>query len=221
MNDIWTDVEPVNPYGHEKTGFETQKPLSLYERIIKASSNKGDIVLDPFAGCATTCVAAERLERQWVGIDIWRGAHEVVLDRFVKEGLSVKGKKRGLFSFGEVYYRTDLPVRTDDGEESVPFLRVKKRIKEPEGKRWTRKACLEYLLDQYGSKCQGCDRVFDDPRYLDVDHNAPRSTGGINHITNRILLCGPCNRLKSDKWTLKGLRTENKRLGYMTSDETR
>ena len=54
----------------ESTGYPTQKPLALYERIIKASSNPGDVVLDPFAGCATTCVAAERLGRQWIGIDL-------------------------------------------------------------------------------------------------------------------------------------------------------
>ena len=56
--------------GNEKTGYATQKPLALYERIIKASSNPGDVVLDIFAGCATTAVAAERLERQWLACDI-------------------------------------------------------------------------------------------------------------------------------------------------------
>ena len=60
VNSIWTDVEPVNPISEEKTGYPTQKPLALLDRIIKASSNEGDVVLDPFAGCATACVAAER-----------------------------------------------------------------------------------------------------------------------------------------------------------------
>ncbi len=55
----------------QRTGYPTQKPLALYERIIEASSNEGDIVLDPFCGCATTPIAAERLKRQWVGMDIW------------------------------------------------------------------------------------------------------------------------------------------------------
>ena len=71
------------------------------------------------------------------------------------------------------------------------------------------------LLLQYGPKCQGCDRVFDDPRYLELDYNTPRSGGGLNHITNRILLCGPCNRLKSNQYTLSGLRRRNHQLGYM------
>ena len=86
VEDYWTDI-PSLSVSSERMGYPTQKPLALYERIIKASSNKGDIVLDPFAGCATTCVAAELLDRQWVGIDIWPKAHEVVVARLQKEGL--------------------------------------------------------------------------------------------------------------------------------------
>ena len=52
-----------------------------------------------------------------------------------------------------------------------------------------------------------CDRLFDDPSYLELIHNTPRSDGGLNHISNRVLLCGPCNRLKSNKYTLSGLRS--------------
>ena len=73
----------------ERTGYPTQKPLALYELIIKASSSPGDWVLDPFAGCATTCVAAERLGRKWIGMDIWEGAHQIVLDRLAAEKLAV------------------------------------------------------------------------------------------------------------------------------------
>ena len=68
MNDVWTDM-PIAA-GKERIGYPTQKPLALLERIIKASSDEGDMVLDPFCGCATACVAAERLNRQWVGIDL-------------------------------------------------------------------------------------------------------------------------------------------------------
>ena len=68
-------------------GYPTQKPLALYERIIRASSNEGDMVLDPFCGCATTLIAAERLKRQWVGIDIWEGAKGLVLTRLQREGV--------------------------------------------------------------------------------------------------------------------------------------
>ena len=199
----------VNTSAKERTGYPTQKPLALYERIIKASSNENDIVLDPFAGCATTLVAAERLGRQWVGMDIWERAHKVVAKRLRQEvGL-----------FGKVTFTAQPPDRTDDGETSSPFLRVKQWIREPEGPRWTRAEMYEHLLEQHGPKCQGCNRVFDDPRYLELDHNTPRSDGGLNHISNRILLCSPCNRLKSNTLTLTGLRRQNKKEGYMADLE--
>ena len=83
----------------------------------------------------------------------------------------------------------------------------------------TRSEMYKYLLGQHGIKCQGCDRVFDDPRYLELDHNTPRSDGGLNHISNRILLCSPCNRLKSNTLTLTGLRKQNKKLNYMVNSE--
>lgn len=206
--DWWIDIQSLNREDSERTGYPTQKPLALYERVIKASSNEGDIVLDPFAGCATTCVAAERLDRQWVGIDIWDKAHEVVIKRLHDEvGL-----------FGDVHYAKELPARTDDGLTAAPYLRVKKTIKEPPNPYKSRQAMYDFLLEQHGPKCQGCDRTFDDPRYLELDHNNPRSGGGWNHISNRILLCGPCNKLKSDVYTLKGLRRENTKRGYMRGD---
>ena len=94
VEDWWQNIP--RPYGDERTGYPTQKPLALYERIIKASSNPDDLALDPFCGCATTPVAAERLGRQWVGMDIWDGAITQVLDRLEQEQLLVKGqRKRG------------------------------------------------------------------------------------------------------------------------------
>lgn len=203
----WWEISMLATTHSERTGYPTQKPSELYERMIRAGSNESDIVLDPFCGCATTLVAAERLNRQWVGMDIWDKAHEVVIDRLKNEvGL-----------YGTVRYRTEPPKRTDDGETSAPFLRVKVRVREPEGPRWTRAEMYAHLLEQHGPRCQGCDRTFDDPRYLELDHNTPRSDGGLNHITNRILLCGPCNRLKSNTYTLSGLRKENRKHGYMAN----
>ena len=70
MTDIWSDIYPVNPNSHERLGYATQKPLDLLDRIIKASSNEGDVVFDPFCGCATTLEAAHHLKRRWIGIDI-------------------------------------------------------------------------------------------------------------------------------------------------------
>ena len=70
MANIWTDISPINSQARERLGYATQKPLALLERIIKASSNPGDVVFDPFCGCATTLEAAHHLKRRWVGIDI-------------------------------------------------------------------------------------------------------------------------------------------------------
>ena len=86
LRDVW-DISILAGSSKERIGYPTQKPLALLDRIIKASSNKGDIVLDPFAGCATTLIAAERIGRQWVGIDIWDNAKDVVLSRLEREGL--------------------------------------------------------------------------------------------------------------------------------------
>ena len=87
---LWTETELLlGAQASERVGYPTQKPLALYERIIRASSNEGDMVLDPFAGCATTPIAAERLGRQWVGIDIWDRAYKTVLDRLESEGLAI------------------------------------------------------------------------------------------------------------------------------------
>jgi len=68
--DIWDDVDRINPVGSERLGYPTQKPLALLERIVQASSNPGDVVLDPFCGCGTTVAAAQKLGRQWIGIDV-------------------------------------------------------------------------------------------------------------------------------------------------------
>ncbi len=75
----------VMPWSKERTGYPTQKPLALLERIISASSNPGDFVLDPFCGCVTTCIAAERLERNWVGIDVAREAWKQIEQRLEKD----------------------------------------------------------------------------------------------------------------------------------------
>ena len=67
---MWTDIVPINGQAKKRMGYTTQKFLVLLERIIKASSNEGDVVLDPFCGCATTLEAAHNLNRRWIGIDI-------------------------------------------------------------------------------------------------------------------------------------------------------
>jgi len=70
VESIWYDIPPLNPMARERLSYPTQKPEALLERIIKASSNKGDVVLDAFCGCGTTITVAEKLKREWIGIDI-------------------------------------------------------------------------------------------------------------------------------------------------------
>ena len=199
----------------ERVGFPTQKPIGLYSRMILSSTQPGDTVCDPFAGCATTLVAAERLGRQWVGMDIWDNAKTVVLDRMKREFLALPEDERGDLFTKEIHFTAETPTRTDDGLPAAPALKLQWSQAEPPGPRMSRTQMYEALLANQGAKCQGCDRVFDDPRYLELDHNIPRSDGGLNHISNRILLCGPCNRLKSNIYTLSGLRRENQKRGYM------
>jgi DNA modification methylase len=70
LGDVWTDIPPINSQAQERLGYPTQKPQALLERIISASSNPGDVVLDPFCGCGTTIHAAQKLGRKWIGIDV-------------------------------------------------------------------------------------------------------------------------------------------------------
>ena len=163
VEDWWRNIP--RPYGKKRMGYPTEKPLLLYERIIRASSNEGDVVPDPFAGCATTCVAAERLKRQWTGIDIWEQAHEMVVRRLDAEGLLAD------YDLTAVKCIEEVPERTDDGETAAPFLVTRRQVHEPPGPRMTHTKMREYLLEQQGCKCQGCHREFDDDRYLELDHH--------------------------------------------------
>lgn len=70
IGNVWTDIPPINSQAQERLGYPTQKPQALLERILSASSNPGDLVLDPFAGCGTTIAAAQKLSRRWIGIDV-------------------------------------------------------------------------------------------------------------------------------------------------------
>jgi DNA modification methylase len=88
VDTIWTDISPINSQAQERLGYPTQKPEALLERIILASSNEGDVVLDPFCGCGTAIAVAQRLKRRWVGIDITHLAVNLM-------------KHRLLFAFGE------------------------------------------------------------------------------------------------------------------------
>ena len=118
VQNIWTDVV-MSKSGRERIGYPTQKPIALLNRIIEASSKPGDVVLDPFCGCATALVAAENLTRQWVGIDISPLAVKLVRDRLKREV--------PLFTQNAID-RTDVPVRTDLVDEVREYLNEKRAL---------------------------------------------------------------------------------------------
>ena len=171
MRDVWDIKQIVGP-SRERVGYPTQKPLALLYRIIESSTNPGDIVLDPFCGCATACIAAEQKARQWIGIDISPKAAELVTSRMRSE--------LGLFYNGA--HRIDVPQRTDLGK-LPPY-------NHPDNKR--------KLYGDQGGDCAGCNEHFA-PRHFHIDHITPRAKGGTDHLENLQLLCGHCNSVKGDR----------------------
>ena len=173
MPDYWVDINSLQTWSPEKTGYPTQKPLALLERIIKASSNEGDVILDPFCGCATACVAAEKLNRKWVGIDLSSKAYELVYYRLGQ--MSLENNQPG-----DVIHRDDIPRRTDQG--NLPKYSTHKHT----------------LFGRQEGICAGCQEFFPF-RNFTVDHIIPKAKGGTDHESNLQLLCGACNSMKGTK----------------------
>ena len=167
---IWTDINPINSQSSERTGYPTQKPLALLHRIIKASSCEGDIVLDPFCGCATTCVAAQQLDRKWIGIDIEKQSVKILVERLKDDA--------GLF---EDFIAThQIPKRSD-----IKIISPSESVK-------------ERLYKEQGGKCKACGEEFKIWN-LEIDHIIPKAKGGGDYYENYQLLCGSCNRIKGDR----------------------
>ena len=164
--------------------YLTEKPLALLERIIQASSNEGDTVFDPFCGCATACVAAERHSRQWLGIDISEKAAELVQVRIRKE-INL------LHNFKPIH-RKDQPQRTDLGKLPSPS------------------AHKDLLYGKQSGQCGGCMVMFP-KRNLTIDHIVPKAKGGTDHVENLWLLCGACNSSKGTKSQAEFLKERVKR----------
>ena len=223
--DWWADgfLSNISGYKSELTGSPDQKPLALYERIVLASSNKGDLVLDPFAGYATTLIAARDHGRRWVGIERRPDARHHVVCRMLglKAQEAEKARENTLYSDWitarlaelESHYRTEPPVRTDEGN-TAPFLAP---VFTPKEKLiLTHRQMKDYLVEAFGLQCWGCNFKAPDERYLQLDHADPKRNGGSNDLDNRVLLCQPCNLAKSDRITLIQLRRENAQNSYPT-----
>ncbi|MDE2860362.1 MAG: DNA methyltransferase [Chloroflexota bacterium] len=194
LHDTWMDISHLYTSSGwfpgkrvEMTEYPTQKPLALLDRIIRASSNEGDLVLDPFCGCATACVAAELAGRKWVGIDISPKAVELVNKRLAHGAPLGMGS---LFHNRLVTAREDVPRRTDI-EAPIDYRKHK-----------------HILYGQQGGQCTGCRNWFYIQNFT-VDHVVPRSRGGTDHIENLQLLCAHCNSVKGDQtqeWLIARLR---------------
>ncbi len=183
VDDVWSfirepEFDQIPHNAKERTGWSTQKPLALYERIIKASSNEGDLVLDPFAGCATTCVAAERLGRKWIGIDIDPVAETITQDRL----WNAAGLDQHIdYSYVDAKKRP--PKRTD-----IPKL-DKAVVRET---LWRNQnfGCGNLACTSYQSR-EGLRK-----EDITIDHRIPRVRGGSDDMENFIGLCHNCNSRK-------------------------
>ena len=177
---LWNKI-PIAA-GEERTDWKTQKPWKLYQRIIKASSNKGDLVLDPFCGCATTCVAAELEGRRWIGIDI-----DEVAKTVTREQLSKAAALNQMSDNQFVMVKTNPPKRND-----IP------RMSDAEIKK--------FLWDVQRQKCANPYCTLEKiprPEDMELDHKIPKDRGGEDDLPNRMGLCGNCNKRKSVKgWKL-------------------
>lgn len=214
MKDYW-QIDMVGRTSKERTGYPTQKPVALAERIVRASSNPGDLIFDPFAGCAYVPVAAERLNRQWLACDISLRALTVLRRQFKKFAYSVDGE----LTEGEMLSVADvtvcgpdrLPMRTTV-DDDIPLVKPlpPRRYKVP-ASIFSREEMLEYLLGLSGWRSWCCGfanwKVGTDGvpaiertiRNFELDHIDPKSADGRHEIDNRAPLCPYHNSTKSDR----------------------
>lgn len=174
LQSICMDINPVGSWHGQKEEFYTQKPIELLERIIRVSSNKGDVVFDPFCGCATTLVAAEKHSRKWVGIDLSKKSVDLVVGR-IKDA-------QGLFK--DIRSDTTVPLRTD--------------IKQKELKAKEKRDRKHELYTLQKGMCVLCNNQFEKDNLV-MDHIIPRAHGGRDFAENFQLLCSSCNSVKATR----------------------
>ena len=119
LQSVWDDLPPINSQAKESLGYPTQKPVALLERIVAASSNPNEIVLDAFCGCGTALVAAENLGRQWIGIDISPTACRVMAKR-LRDVCKIR-EDENLWRSGRGFVVRDLPWTEDKLRQLPPF----------------------------------------------------------------------------------------------------
>ena len=167
---------PMLTSGKERVGYPTQKPMKLLTPLILSGTNEGDWVFDPFCGCATTLVSAERLGRNWVGIDLSPKAFELNRSRLhqgMDEGALFKGGK-----FPQLHHFVDeTPSKTDHRG------------------RMSTKDAKPILFGREKGRCKKCGHDYP-YQMFDVDHVIPKAHNGQDILENYQLLCVGCHRLK-------------------------
>ena len=235
LGSCWYDISKA--MGNERTGYPTQKPVALAERIVMASTSPGDIVLDCFAGCAYVPVAAERNGRRWIACDISPRAFTVLRRQFAKFRYSVNGQQDGenpaLIADADVTVRSpfDMPERTDESSEPIrPKPLPERKFKVP-ASIIPEREMLEFLLDLSGYLAWCCGfanrmpdgSIVETTNNFHLDHIDPTSKGGSHQIANRAPMCPRHNILKKDRWVhLREYRQEIADAGEMlvnTTDE--
>ena len=222
--DWWEGIPYLNSQAKERAGYPTQKPVALAERIIAASTNEGDIVLDCFAGCAYVAVAAERLRRRWVACDIQPRAWTVFKRQFNKPQLALlnchdltTGQQVlsdapivTIHGPGEFPRRDYRPGESPDDEAAIPDIQLPEpKFKIPASLIPEREMLARLLeLSDYKAWCCGFANRMPDgaivrtTRNFHLDHIAPRSkrgTGTSNEIQNRAPMCPDHNIRKSNR----------------------
>ena len=213
IQDVILDVPPLGSHDNERTGYPTQKPQALARRIIEASSNPGDIVLDCFAGCAYVPVAAELTGRKWIACDMSPRAWTVVRRQFEKHpdlGIETEGKRISdtielkLDKPGALIHVRgphDLPERTTDDPPVNAMLRAKDAPVFRQKPLENSKTIWDAFVAHWGPNCWYCgDETRNDRRSLQLDHIEPRD-GTNDDCWNRALACPPCNSDKTDRLT--------------------
>ena len=229
-NQLWDDISEVK--GSERTGYPTQKPQALARRIIEASSNPGDLVLDCFAGCAYVPVAAELADRRWIACDMSPRAWTVIRRQFhkqpnlrvVTEGEIERPSEIVENPAGPEHYREgesvkvslgeeriirvrgphDLPTRTTTDGQQASGLRDLPPIEFRQSPREDSQTIWEAFVDYWGAECWYCGQEKQrDRRELQLDHIEPNKRDGSNDdCWNRALACVSCNSDKSDRLTV-------------------
>ena len=191
VDNIWDDedVKPLGRTSKERTGWATQKPLSLLKRILVSSSEIGDVVFDPFCGCATTLIAAATNDRRFIGCDIDEEVCDIVTMRWQHTAdMFFESTDRNIRE--SIHITKDLPERSESIAANDPLSKL------------TRSDVRGlYGRDLYGLQegyCPGC-KEHEKFKNMDVDHIIPRKQGGTNDRENLQLLCRKCNTSKGGR----------------------